>query len=569
MADEIDLTIKLIDDATGPARNVKKSLNGIQTAANSLNRAGGRSFGGIADHISAIGKAALIAGAAVAALGAAAFAKTAVQAAVFGDKARFAFKTLMKGTGNAEVQFERVQDLAIKLGLPIDDTIKSFQKLLAMQFTPQGAEDILKMSGDLQAVGASADEVSRAVLAITQIKATGKLQGDELMQLAEAGVSVDLVYQALAKQMGKTTQEVMKLKEAGKIGADDAIKAIQTAVLQKVGKGKLGEAGEQAATQTMSGMAGVFKARMGKLFMDLGKDILPTIKVLFERFTEFADAIMPDLSALFSDIGKVMKDVFGSDGAKDAFKFVIDDVRLLINVIRKALPIVGALVSGFLEGFTAMQGPLREMFKGINEAFGGDSQSAMKTFIVIARILGIVIGGIAGAFAFLFVQGVRFGVMIAQIVTKIIAFVAQVSSLGGNAGNGLIDGLAGGIDSGVARVVAAVNRVASAASNAMSSALKIGSPSKVFEGFGQMSAEGYAMGLGKGSSGLQTASSQLAASGVPQAVANSSTTNTSSSFAPVTSISVEGRGKTDQEFAAMIERVVKRVMSQQLSGSPG
>ena len=28
-------------------------------------------------------------------------------------------------------------------------------------------------------------------------------------------------------------------------------------------------------------------------------------------------------------------------------------------------------------------------------------------------------------------------------------------------------------------------------------------------------------------------------------------------------------GKTDQEFATMIERVVKRVMSQQLSGSPG
>jgi tape measure domain-containing protein len=373
---------------------------------------------------------ALAAGAAVTALGIGAFGKAAVEAAIFGDKASFAFKTLMKGSGNAEDQLKRVQDLAIKLGLPMQATIQSFQELLAAKFTPKGAEDIVRLAADMRAVGASAQKVDQVMLAIRQVASKPALSFEELnQQLSEAGIATKAVLEELAKIKGVSVPQIDKMIRGGKISGAEGIEAIKKAVMATMGIKTLGEAGENFAMQTLEGMAGVFRARISKLFMDLGKSILPTLRVLFERFTQFADALMPDLTALFGDIGKALADIFGTEDAKTAFGFIIADIKNLIGIVRGAIPIAQGFIEGFLEGFTAVQGPLREFMKSFTEATGGDNKSTIETITTAMRYLGIAVGAVAAAFGFVFVAATRVLSVIESIIAKINSLKATMNGL--------------------------------------------------------------------------------------------------------------------------------------------
>ncbi|WP_238422696.1 tape measure protein [Gordonia sp. 'Campus'] len=70
------------------------------------------------------------------------------------------------------------------------------------------------------ASGASAQDIG---LVMMQIKASGKLMGSEALQLAQRGVPI---YDMIAKSMGKTTAEVRKMGEEGKISFDQVVTAI-------------------------------------------------------------------------------------------------------------------------------------------------------------------------------------------------------------------------------------------------------------------------------------------------------------------------------------------------------
>lgn len=73
------------------------------------------------------------------------------------------------------------------------------------------------------ATGNSEEMMSRLQLALGQIQAKGKLAGDEVLQLVEAGVNVDKI---LADAFGKSREEIVQMREKGLIPANDAILAI-------------------------------------------------------------------------------------------------------------------------------------------------------------------------------------------------------------------------------------------------------------------------------------------------------------------------------------------------------
>jgi peptidoglycan hydrolase CwlO-like protein len=80
-------------------------------------------------------------------------------------------------------------------------------------------------------------------------------------------------------------------------------------------------------------------------------------------------------------------------------------------------------------------------------------------------------------------------------------------------GTAIVDGLVGGLKSGYERTVGAVKGLADGVAGTFKSVLKIGSPSKVFQGYGEDTGEGYAQGL-EGSKGrVQDAASGMAPSG--------------------------------------------------------
>lgn len=129
------------------------------------------------------------------------------------------------------------------------------------------------------------------------------------------------------------------------------------------------------------------------------------------------------------------------------------------------------------------------------------------SFVVVAGIIAavvVVVGGLIAVFAALIIGIAKVAVAIGSAVVSGVKALAGLASAGAGAAKGMIDGLVGGIKAGVGPVVDAIKAMASSAVGAIKAALKIASPSKVFEGLGEFTGEGFAAGVDAQAATVQT-----------------------------------------------------------------
>ncbi len=421
---------------------------------------------------------------------AAAFTKMVLTASVFRERMQFAFKTLTRGASDGTKELAKMRKLAIEFGTDFEETTTSILRLQKLGFGAKEAEELFKATQDLKTVGATADELKRVMLAISQIKATGKLQGDELLQLAEAGVDLNAVYKALAKNLGKTVPEIMKLKEAGKIDSATGIKAIKEAIAETTGAKFAGEKGKEFADNTVTGMIARIKAMSGVM-----KDV-------------FAESLGPaflELKPILDDIMEALQ----SEDAKAAVQAIAAAVGAIFKGAVKAWPIIKAFLGGFLEEGKKIWEVVKQIGASISEAFGGEGEVSMEDLIGAARVLGrvfawviVIIGIFIGVIAV--VVGIVGGI-VAAILAIPVAILAALGAIGvlagelaGKAvalGTAIVNGIKNGITNGANTVIAALKGLATRALNAAKSALGVASPSKEFQWVGEMVGEGFAGGV--------------------------------------------------------------------------
>lgn len=218
------------------------------------------------------------------------FGAATVSAATFAQNSKLALGALLGDAGVAAQQFREVRFEAQALGLDVMGTVDQFRKLISAQFDVGTAREIVRMSADLKIAGAN---VEKAVLAISQIKMKGFLQGEELTgQLAEAGVSAELVYKRLEKQLGKTRKQVLTMQREGQIQADVAIEAIFGAVKDKTGVAKFGDLAAKNAEEGITGMFAKSSAGLANFFITAGETITPVITPIFKKFTGLFDSLL-------------------------------------------------------------------------------------------------------------------------------------------------------------------------------------------------------------------------------------------------------------------------------------
>lgn len=530
MTDAADLVVRLKDQATGPARQAANSIDKLGQAAKQAQGSGAflkDMFGGIAggvtmgnlaaDAIKGIAMAAVNAATAVLGL-VASLAKGILTSGGFRERAIIAFDALSKGAKTGAADLAKVRQLAFEMGAPFEDTAESIMKLRKMGFAAAEAENLFKSMQDMRGVGATMEETKRAIVAITQIKSAGKLQGDELNQLAEAGVGASEVYKQLGKILGKTVPEVIKMKEAGKIDSDTAIKGIMAAIAETTGSKKPGELGKKIANETLGGLLEKLK-NFGGIAMDT---IAEKVAPAFMKLKPILDDVMNALQ---------------SPGAKKAIDDIAAGVSAIFSATVAAWPAIKQFTAGLLEGLA----PLKSMISGfasmlgpLFKALGIDAKDAASGARLFGQALALVIGaavmlaGLLAGVVAVFVAipaaitgaAVAIGLTIGAIINWLVALPGRIAATAGaiasaalQLGSDIISGLVNGITAGAARVIEAVKGVAQGAISAAAMTLKIGSPSKVFAELGGFMAEGMALGIGDGADGVATASSKMSLGG--------------------------------------------------------
>lgn len=268
-----------------------------------------------------------------------------------------AFKTFLGSTELATKYLGDLQKIAADTPFELPGVTEAGKKLLAFGFDAKQSLDMLRTIGDTAAgLGQGTEGIDRITLALGQIKAKGKVMGDELLQLTEAGIPA---YTILADKLGLTSKQVKNIGDAG-IDADTAISALLDGMNEKFG------GLSQKISDTKQGMMSTIRDNALAMGEFLYRPFDDTLKSMIRRVRDWtndvADAIRKgDTSGAFAamfpadivpkewlpqikEIKSSVSDLF-EEGKALANQFGDDGKQALLGVVDAALDVADGFIS--------------------------------------------------------------------------------------------------------------------------------------------------------------------------------------------------------------------------------
>lgn len=186
-------------------------------------------------------------------------------------------EVMLGSASKASAMIEKMRDFAAKTPLTLENVISGGSLLMSYGVDESNLIDTMTKLGDL--ASGNAEKMDRITLAYGQMLAKGKVTGEELRQMAEAGVPLQT---ALAESIGVTGEEFSKMVSAGKVGIDDLNKAITELT---TGDGKFAGMMEKQS-QTMQGMLSTLQDNLSEFMRKMGEGAFGEVKSALQEASD-------------------------------------------------------------------------------------------------------------------------------------------------------------------------------------------------------------------------------------------------------------------------------------------
>lgn len=186
-------------------------------------------------------------------------------------------EVMLGSTEKASAMIEKMREFAAKTPLTLENVISGGSLLMSYGVDESNLIDTMTKLGDL--ASGNAEKMDRITLAYGQMLAKGKVTGEELRQMTEAGVPLQT---ALAESIGVTGEEFSKMVSAGKVGIDDLNKAITGLT---TGNGKFAGMMEKQS-QTMQGMFSTLLDNLSEFMRKMGEGAFGEVKSALQEASD-------------------------------------------------------------------------------------------------------------------------------------------------------------------------------------------------------------------------------------------------------------------------------------------
>jgi len=147
--------------------------------------------------------------------------------------AQIGFATMLGSAEKAQKFLDDMADFAVKTPFEYPELLEAAKRMLAYGFAAEEVLPTLRAVGDASAaLGSGSVGIDRITLALGQIRAKGKLSGEEMRQLTEAGVPA---WHILAEAMGKTVPELQDMVSKGLIPGYKAVEMLTAGMTKRFG----------------------------------------------------------------------------------------------------------------------------------------------------------------------------------------------------------------------------------------------------------------------------------------------------------------------------------------------
>lgn len=361
----IEARIEAKDNASGSISKVRAELNKLRdkNIKINVNTAGAESkISGIAQKISSVGNGmsggftgilskAGPAGLAIAGVTAAVAGLGAALGAA-GDKfigynakmeqTDIAFTSMLGSAQDAKVMMDQLREFADDTPFEFEDIAPAAQQLKAFGFEARDIIPTLTAVGNASAgLGRGAEGLKQIAFVMGQIKTTGKLMGQDVMQLSQLGIPVKDI---LAKNLGLAADQLSDIGNQG-ISADAAIKALTEGMNE-------GFPNMMAKmSNSFSGMLSTINDKASRILGKIGEPLFNSMKGAISRIRDAFDTALKNVNT--KGLSHIFDDLVPDGLAKNIshlFNSIGQEISAIMTVIDNLSSALGDLFKPLLEG---------------------------------------------------------------------------------------------------------------------------------------------------------------------------------------------------------------------------
>ena len=267
------------------------------------------------------------------------------------QNANAALKTMLGSQKAVNEQMEKLGKLAQNSPFSKATFISAQQQLIAFGVEVEKVIPLLDaMQNAVAASGGGSQQLADLAFVVAQIKAAGKITGQDLIQLGQRGINAAEI---IGKAFGKSSAEVKAMISKNQIDADQAIDALTKGMMEKFG------GATDAIKQQWSGAADRIKAAnrdigadIGKMFIDpagggraveWGNKLADVLRTFQKRLREAQGGVEDFLSPAFKNISK------GLDAANNALqKFDAARAGAQLEKLTSYTPLIGGTTAALM-----------------------------------------------------------------------------------------------------------------------------------------------------------------------------------------------------------------------------
>lgn len=305
--------------------------------------------------------------------------KQAVDGLAFRESTLASFEMMLGTKKAADELFADATSMARTTPFDTTDVVTAYKTLLTAGFSKQEVPIVFQAVGDqAAAMGMKKEIIGQLALVFGQIKAQGRVMGNDLIQLSNAGVGRKNLMEQLAKQTGMTVEGARAALSGGAIGADQAMVAILQVIANKSGGGVIG-GGMERQSQTIDGLMSNIRSIPSDLLFAFSKmedlpgltafkGMLSNIITLFDMSGETGKRTLATLERYFNDaFGALFGGLNGPNGMKrmeegfNKFLTVLDQVWEVIKGVGRGVEAFWKELEPALDSFVPAGTDLSDM----------------------------------------------------------------------------------------------------------------------------------------------------------------------------------------------------------------
>lgn len=391
-----------LERATGQRRAQRQRQIGreLEQFARSQNQASSSSglfssiLGGVGSVLMVVGAAAIAAAGAIASVGASA-ARSVVELGGFQESTMVAMQTMLGSRGAADQEFGSALRIARLTPFDTRNVVSLRRQLLGAGFRDTRERDVMTaVISDISAMNPEDSTImQRLGLAIGQIRGAGRLRGQELNQLNQAGLGREYLFAALGEQLNlrgtapAVNEQINRLMAAGRITDRVAFAAMARAITRMTGTER---AGQYSANQgaTVLGLLSTLGSSIPELLLGRGPDGTTLFEGAgFSALKSFLKQVVDLLSSTSATGQRLQKIMRG----------VIDEVFGVLNISDKNTK--GGLTAIFeraLDAIESVIGGVRTLLKWGQAFYGSAFETFGETFEVWRIAMGSIFDDVDG-----------------------------------------------------------------------------------------------------------------------------------------------------------------------------